>query len=78
MLTLKEQNNFPEQQEQVLRTSWVVMKFECLKYVFNLRAYFQISWSGCKDSQTSADTQEAGRPIGAMTYVSIFTFSISL
>ncbi len=29
-----------------------------------------ISWSGCKDSQTSADTQEAGRATGAMSYVS--------
>ncbi|KAK0210308.1 caspase domain-containing protein [Desarmillaria ectypa] len=27
-----------------------------------------ISWSGCKDSQTSADTQEAGRATGAMSY----------
>lgn len=31
---------------------------------------FQISWSGCKDSQTSADTQEAGQATGAMSYVS--------
>ncbi len=29
----------------------------------------QISWSGCKDSQTSADTQEAGNATGAMSYV---------
>jgi len=27
-----------------------------------------ISWSGCKDSQTSADTQEAGVATGAMSY----------
>ncbi|KAJ7593222.1 peptidase C14, caspase domain-containing protein [Mycena floridula] len=27
-----------------------------------------ISWSGCKDSQTSADTQEAGNATGAMSY----------
>lgn len=29
----------------------------------------QISWSGCKDSQTSADTVEAGQSTGAMSYV---------
>lgn len=29
-----------------------------------------ISWSGCKDDQTSADTQEAGQSTGAMSYVS--------
>lgn len=29
-----------------------------------------ISWSGCKDDQTSADTQEAGESTGAMSYVS--------
>ncbi|KAJ8072451.1 Ca(2+)-dependent cysteine protease [Marasmius tenuissimus] len=28
-----------------------------------------ISWSGCKDSQTSADTVEAGTATGAMSYV---------
>ncbi|KAF8896346.1 peptidase C14 [Infundibulicybe gibba] len=28
-----------------------------------------ISWSGCKDSQTSADTQEAGEATGAMSHV---------
>ncbi|KAF8520265.1 peptidase C14, caspase domain-containing protein [Hysterangium stoloniferum] len=28
-----------------------------------------ISWSGCKDSQTSADTVEAGAATGAMSYV---------
>ena len=27
-----------------------------------------ISWSGCKDSQTSADTQEGGEATGAMSY----------
>ncbi|KAF5367495.1 hypothetical protein D9758_003743 [Tetrapyrgos nigripes] len=27
-----------------------------------------IAWSGCKDSQTSADTQEAGQATGAMSY----------
>ncbi|KAG6879553.1 Ca(2+)-dependent cysteine protease [Termitomyces sp. T32_za158] len=27
-----------------------------------------ISWSGCKDSQTSADTQEQGKATGAMSY----------
>jgi hypothetical protein len=30
----------------------------------------QISWSGCKDDQTSADTQEAGNATGAMSFVS--------
>lgn len=30
----------------------------------------KISWSGCKDSQTSADTVEAGKATGAMSYVS--------
>ena len=33
--------------------------------------FLQISWSGCKDSQTSADTEEAGRATGAMSFVSI-------
>ncbi|KAJ8691302.1 Ca(2+)-dependent cysteine protease [Pleurotus ostreatus] len=27
-----------------------------------------ISWSGCKDDQTSADTQEAGEATGAMSF----------
>ncbi|KAF4591056.1 Ca(2+)-dependent cysteine protease [Pleurotus pulmonarius] len=30
-----------------------------------------ISWSGCKDDQTSADTQEAGQATGAMSFVRI-------
>lgn len=30
-----------------------------------------ISWSGCKDDQTSADTNEAGTATGAMSYVSV-------
>lgn len=29
----------------------------------------QISWSGCKDSQTSADTFEGGQSTGAMSFV---------
>lgn len=29
-----------------------------------------IMWSGCKDSQTSADTSEAGKATGAMSFVS--------
>ncbi|KAF8914273.1 caspase domain-containing protein [Gymnopilus junonius] len=33
-----------------------------------------ISWSGCKDSQTSADAQEAGQATGAMSYA--FTTAI--
>ncbi|KAF8917433.1 hypothetical protein CPB85DRAFT_1431352 [Mucidula mucida] len=32
-----------------------------------------ISWSGCKDSQTSADTQEAGNATGAMSYAFMAT-----
>ena len=30
----------------------------------------QISFSGCKDSQTSADTVEGGQSTGAMSFVS--------
>lgn len=30
-----------------------------------------ISWSGCKDSQTSADASEAGKATGAMSYAFI-------
>lgn len=30
-----------------------------------------VMWSGCKDSQTSADTQEAGKATGAMSYAFI-------
>ncbi|KAH8976545.1 hypothetical protein EDB86DRAFT_3024953, partial [Lactarius hatsudake] len=30
-----------------------------------------ISWSGCKDSQTSADAVEAGSATGAMSYAFI-------
>ncbi|KAF9267076.1 hypothetical protein L218DRAFT_856631 [Marasmius fiardii PR-910] len=28
-----------------------------------------ISWSGCKDDETSADTFQGGQPVGAMSYV---------
>lgn len=34
-----------------------------------------ISWSGCKDSQTSADTVEAGMATGAMSYAFISVLS---
>ncbi|KAI0322581.1 caspase domain-containing protein [Amylostereum chailletii] len=34
-----------------------------------------ISWSGCKDSQTSADAVEAGTATGAMSYAFISTLS---
>lgn len=34
-----------------------------------------ISWSGCKDSQTSADTVEAGGATGAMSYAFITTLT---
>ena len=38
----------------------------------------QISWSGRKDSQTSADTQEAGSATGAMSFVSKIFYYHSL
>ena len=38
----------------------------------------QISWSGCKDSQTSADTVEAGQATGAMSHVGFFFHYASL
>lgn len=34
-----------------------------------------ISWSGCKDSQTSADAVEAGTATGAMSYAFISALS---
>ena len=34
----------------------------------------QISWSGCKDSQTSADAQIGGRNTGAMSDVCALHF----
>jgi len=34
-----------------------------------------ISWSGCKDDQTSADTQEAGKATGAMSFAFISVLS---
>lgn len=34
-----------------------------------------ISWSGCKDSQTSADAQEAGQATGAMSYAFVQALS---
>jgi len=34
-----------------------------------------ISWSGCKDSQTSADTEEAGKATGAMSFAFISVLS---
>lgn len=34
-----------------------------------------ISWSGCKDSQTSADTVEAGKSTGAMSFAFISALS---
>jgi len=36
-----------------------------------------ISWSGCKDSQTSADTQEAGQATGAMSWAFIQALSMN-
>jgi len=34
-----------------------------------------ISWSGCKDSQTSADASEAGKATGAMSYAFILALT---
>ena len=34
-------------------------------------------WSGCKDSQTSADTNEAGKATGAMSYAFIQALSVN-
>uniref|UniRef100_A0A8H7Y0F8 Peptidase C14 caspase domain-containing protein n=1 Tax=Psilocybe cubensis TaxID=181762 RepID=A0A8H7Y0F8_PSICU len=36
----------------------------------------QISWSGCKDSQTSADANEAGSATGAMSYAFDLLFGL--
>ncbi|KAG5652122.1 Ca(2+)-dependent cysteine protease, partial [Sphagnurus paluster] len=36
-----------------------------------------ISWSGCKDSQTSADAEENGQATGAMSYAFIAALSMS-
>ncbi|WVQ83251.1 metacaspase-1 [Cryptococcus sp. DSM 104549] len=36
-----------------------------------------IMWSGCKDSQTSADTQEAGKATGAMSYAFIAALNMN-
>jgi hypothetical protein len=41
---------------------------------FKTLAHFQISLSGCKDSQTSADTEEAGSATGEMSFVSILLY----
>lgn len=38
----------------------------------------QISWSGCKDSQTSADAYEAGTATGAMSYVRTLRYTSRL
>ncbi len=49
--------------------TWYVHKCDigvALSYDYGL----QISFSGCKDSQTSADTVEAGQSTGAMSFVS--------
>jgi hypothetical protein len=35
-----------------------------------------ISWSGCKDSQTSADSEEAGKATGAMSFAFISVLSV--
>jgi hypothetical protein len=34
-----------------------------------------VSWSGCKDSQTSADTYEDGVAVGAMSYAFMLSMS---
>lgn len=38
----------------------------------------QVLWSGCKDSQTSADTRVEGRATGAMSYVRVQDSSLPL
>lgn len=68
-----------EQITQATRTSpadVVRNKIERPKSIFNSIVFFsfQISWSGCKDSQTSADSEEAGKATGAMSFVSITDF----
>lgn len=37
-----------------------------------------VSWSGCLDSQTSADTWEAGAAVGAMSYAFMKSLSLSI
>jgi metacaspase-1 len=50
----------------VVRFRYLFLHYSSLKEPSLL---LQISWSGCKDSQTSADTFEAGMATGAMSYV---------
>jgi hypothetical protein len=50
-------------------------------YVFYVLISFfpvQISWSGCKDSQTSADAEERGEATGAMSFVRLTWFDLRL
>lgn len=49
----------------------VVSRLQDLLLVSYVLISFQISWSGCKDSQTSADTVEAGKATGAMSHVRV-------
>ena len=65
-----------EQITQATRTSpadVVRNRIERPKSISDSIVFFssQISWSGCKDSQTSADSEEAGKATGAMSFVSI-------
>lgn len=48
---------------------WYVQTSACGRIGSLKASDMQISWSGCKDSQTSADTVEAGQSTGAMSYV---------
>jgi hypothetical protein len=72
IIKLKKQNKLLKRQEQALQMSCVdeFWAFFSEKIVIFCS---QISWSGCKDSQTSADSEEAGKATGAMSFVSIFT-----
>lgn len=41
----------------------------------NFSAANVVSWSGCKDEQTSADAVEDGKPTGALTWSMVKTLS---
>lgn len=66
-------NSRAEKKARATKTSpadVVSQSFTQLLPVLTIWNAMQISWSGCKDSQTSADTVEAGQSTGAMSYVS--------
>lgn len=47
--------------------------YDCSRVSMELE--LQISWSGCKDTQTSADTVEAGQATGAMSHAFVSALS---